>query len=806
VNFISPTRTRAHLGLATALPLILTLAATPAFAQLAGSNVGAGVMGGGLHGHDENSASVGTGAYGASDNGRPALISPSAAPGTTSALTVNGVEKPLANDEVVFTSDTLDYDYKSHIVTATGEVRMMRQGNRLRADKVEWDRETGQVHAYGNVAVQNPQGDITYGKELQLTDDLKDGVIEDLLLVLENGGRMAATTGGRANGVYTLTHAAYTPCDVTTSKGCPKNPIWKITAARVVYDPNKHRLSYRDARLTFLQVPILWLPAFSHPDGSGQGGSSGLLVPDISYNARNGLMVATPYYIQFAPNRDLTVTPYAFSAVLPMMEMEYRQLDSRGAWRMQGYVTDSSQSTSNIGPESKSVRGYFEANGTFQFGPNWTVSASVRGVSDRTFLQRYDLNYDDTLRSTINAERIDNDSYLSIAGWAFQTLVPGEKQSAQPIAIPAIDYRRRIEDPWLGGTFTLQANTLSLVRPEGQDTQRAFASAQWEKWALTPWGQQLTFTAYGRGDVYHSSNNDLTQTVIYQGQPGWQTRAIGALALDVRWPFVGEIFGGTQRITPRVQIVGSPHTKNLAIPDEDARAIDLEDSNLFALNRFPGYDRWEDDSRITYGAEYTLDLPRFALRSVVGQSYRLSNPLDIFPPGTGLSSKLSDIVGRLSVRYGNYLSITERFRLDKNNFAIRTNEIDAQFGSSQTYLQIGYLNLNRHIDPAIEDLRDHEEVRLGARLAIGKRWSLFGSTTLDLTGDANSSATTGPTNPALDQTLDENVDPVKSRVGIDYQDDCFEFSVQWRRDYVSIGDARRGDTIQFRLAFKNLGR
>ncbi len=34
-----------------------------------------------------------------------------------------------------------------------------------------------------------------------------------------------------------------------------------------------------------------------------------------------------------------------------------------------------------------------------------------------------------------------------------------------------------------------------------------------------------------------------------------------------------------------------------------ARAVDLQDSNLFALNRFPGYDRWEDGSRATYGFE-----------------------------------------------------------------------------------------------------------------------------------------------------------------------------------------------------------
>ena len=797
MDFLSPNRVlNSRLSrerLATALPLVLALAAaTPAFAQAT---------------PDPSAAPSAGDGFGASDNGRPALASPAAPP----ALEVTDVNKPLGDNEAAFTADQLDYDTQAHIVTASGDVRMIRQGNRLRADKVVWNRDSDQVHAFGNVAIQNPQGDITYAQDVQLTDSMKDGVAQDMLLVLENGGRMAANKGVRKDGVYTLTRAAYTPCDVTTSKGCPKDPIWKITASRAIYDPTRHRVSYRDARLTFLGVPLLWLPAFSHPDGSGAGGNSGLLVPNLSYNSRNGLMVATPYYHQFAPNRDLTVTPYVFTAVAPMMEAEYRSLSSKGAWRVQAYVTDSSRSTSNLDPEKKEPRGYFEANGTWQLSPTWTLTASLRAVSDKTFLQRYDLNYDDTLRSVVKAERIDEDSYLSIAGWAFQTLVPKQPgsnlaqadQGQQPIAIPAIDYRRRIADPWLGGTFTLQANTLSLLRPEGQDTQRAFVSAQWEKWLLTGMGQQVTFTAYGRGDVYHSDQNDLTDAVVYQGQPGWQTRAIGALAADVRWPFVGEIWGGTQRITPRVQIVGSPPTRNLAIPNEDSRAIDLEDSNLFALNRFPGYDRWEDGARITYGFEYALDLPRFAFRSVIGQSYRLSNQSDILPSGTGLSGRTSDIVGRATVRYGSFVSVTERYRIDKNNFAIRRNEIDATLGSSKTYLQVGYLNLNRHIDPSLEDLGDHEEVRLGARLAIGKRWSLFGSTTLDLTSAKDSTLTPSQT---LDQDIEDGIDPVKSRVGINYEDDCFEASIQWRRDFTAFGDAAHGSTFQMRLAFKNLGR
>jgi LPS-assembly protein len=733
---------------------------------------------------------------------------PSMAPGSASpdlgrretvpALTVDQGSKPLGDNEVAFTAKSLDYDTETQIVTATGDVRMIRQGNRLRADKVVWDRKAGTAHASGNVAIENPQGDVTYGETVDLTDNLKDGVARDMLLVLENGGRLAAVEGARKDNVYHLTKGVYSPCDVTADSGCPKNPLWEITAARVNYDPARHRLSYRDARLRFLGLPIAWLPAFSNPDGTGAGGNSGLLVPIGSYNARNGLQVATPYYIQLAPNRDLTITPHLFTAVAPMMDAQYRALGPTGAFQVQGYATYSSQATTDTSNATRSFRGYIDANGHWQLSPSWSLTVSIREVTDKTFLRRYDISDDDRLRSVIKAERIDSDSYLSIAGWQFRTLVPGEKQTQQPIAIPVIDYRLLVPEHLTGGTFTFQANTLGITRVDGQDTQRAFVSAQWEKWLLTPLGQQITFTAMARGDVYHSDENDLTPTVVYQGEPGWQTRVVAVAAADMRWPFVGEFLGGVQRITPRVQFALSPHARNLSIPDEDSRAIDLEDTNLFALNRFPGYDRWEDGARVTYGLEYNLDLPHFSLLSQVGQTYRFSGNLGIFPDGTGLSDKTSDIVGRVTMRYGSFLSFTDRLRLDKSSGAVRKNEADVTVGSAKTYLEVGYIHLDRHIDPAIEDLRDHQELRLGGRLALFKRWSLYGSTTIDLTGPSED-----PTDPLANP---DSFDPVQSRIGLDYTDDCFEFSINWHREYNAFGDGRRGSTVQLQLAFKNLGR
>jgi LPS-assembly protein len=246
--------------------------------------------------------------------------------------------------------------------------------------------------------------------------------------------------------------------------------------------------------------------------------------------------------------------------------------------------------------------------------------------------------------------------------------------------------------------------------------------------------------------------------------------------------------------TPRLQLVASPRIRNLAVPNEDARAIDLEDSNLFALNRFPGYDRVEDGSRITWGVDWELQRPGWRIKTTIGQSFRLEAPRpDLFPEGTGLSGRVTDFVGRTEVRFRNLVQFTHRFRLDKDSLAIRRNEVDATVGSRRTYLELGYLRLNRDI-ATVEDLRDREELRAAARVAIGRKWSLFGSGVFNLTDRDE--------DPVFQN---DGFQPIRTRLGVAYADDCIEFGATWRRDFIDAGDARRGNAFQVFFALRNLG-
>jgi LPS-assembly protein len=699
------------------------------------------------------------------------------------------------SDAVDFEADIVEYSDDNQTVTAKGNVVLRRQDKSVKADEVTWNRKNGEIVASGNIRMVDENGNQLFTGRVTLNDEFQTGDMENILLALREGGRLAAISGKRTeSGDILLNNVSYSACDVADNKGCAKTPSWRITSRDVVYEPDTRTVKFKGARMELFGVRLIPLPGISlATDGRA---ISGLLIPNLRFTPSNGLEISESYYQRLSNNRDIAATAYAYTDAAPMLSSQYRALTDKGAYQLTGYAT-----RSNVIPVAgatftgaREFRGYMFANGRFQLSPEWSVTASARRATDRTFLRRYDISRDDRLRSVVDVERIDRDSYLSIAGWATQTLRVADSQGQVPIALPAIDYRRRIPDSIAGGKLEFQANSLAIMRSAGQDTQRAFASAQWDMRRLTSMGQEVSLTGLVRGDVYHSSDNALTATAIYRGNPGWQTRAIATAALDVRWPLIGKFWTGSQVLTPRVQFAASPKLRNLIVPNEDSRAIDLQDGNLFSLNRFPGYDRVEDGVRFTYGLDWQFEAPRWRVKSSLGQSIRLTSNPTLLPDGTGLANKVSDIVGRTEVQYRNFFKLTHRFRLDKDSLAFRRNEVDAAIGSQSTYLEVGYSLLNRNISSTIEDLKDSEELRVAGRVAFANYWSLFGSGVFSVSESSNQA-----------HIITRGFEPLRTRLGVAYQDDCLELGLTWRRDFVTTGDARRGDTFELRFAFRNLG-
>jgi LPS-assembly protein len=708
-------------------------------------------------------------------------------------------EPPPAAGEILVRADRMILEEATDRLAAEGQVRLRRDAYRLRADRVTWDRGKDLIGADGMVAIDDPSGNTLYATSVQLDGAMKNGEVADPLITLEGRRRLAGNRAVRVDGITTLERAVYTACAVVDDDGCPKSPFWTITATTITHDEERHRISYRDARLNMLGMPVLWLPGLSHPDGSDEGNGSGLLVPDIRFTATRGLEYVQPYYIRTRPDRDLTLSPHLYSGALPMLEAHYRRLLGTGGFQVKGYLTSAERLPADVidprpDQDRQSLSGAIEASGRFQPDPLWTLQGSIRVATDRSFLRRYEISDDDRLRSMVSAERIDDASYLSISGAAFQILRFSDANEGQALALPAIAYRRRLADPIAGGTVDVEANLLSLLRSDGQSMQRAIVGTNWHASRIDDGGRVWTLTGLARVDGYHVDPDGTATAEAYRGSKGWSGRSIAASALDMRWPLVAPLGNGHQTIIPRLQLAASALTAPRRLPNEDSRAADLEETSLFSLNPLPGYDRWADGSRLSYGIDWLYDRPGWALRATIGQSLNIVRPTSDLPSASGLEGRTTDIVAGAGLRIGRTWRFASHLRLDDDMKRLRRIDADATWNGGPLLATLSYTRLDRDGTRPNGDLPDHEELRVAGRVRFARYWSVSASTIINLTGRNEDPLAIG-----------DSFQPVRRRIGIGYDDDCISLGLNWRREYDVTGNAS-GNNFGLRIAIKTLGR
>ena len=120
------------------------------------------------------------------------------------------------------------------------------------------------------------------------------------------------------------------------------------------------------------------------------------------------------------------------------------------------------------------------------------------------------------------------------------------------------------------------------------------------------------------------------------------------------------------------------------LPNEDAQSLIFDDSNLFKVNKFSGWDRVEGGSRANVGVQYAAQFNRGGNINVLfGQSYQLFGQNSFALGGTtntgldsGLDTARSDYVARVSYQPNSTFTFTSRFRFDEDDFTLQRTELE----------------------------------------------------------------------------------------------------------------------------------
>ncbi len=382
-------------------------------------------------------------------------------------------------DRLFVDAQQLVYNKDTDVVSAEGNVQLYYQGRVLEADKVIYNRKTSRVFAEGHAKLTAADGSVTYGDRFDLTDDFKAGFIDSLSTVSKDKTRMTAPRAERSEGeTSVLDKATYTACE--PCKEHPERPVlWQVRAMRIIHKADEQMIYFEDAYLELFGMPIAYFPYLSSPDPTVTR-KTGVLAPRFVFNSALGSGVSVPYFINLAPNMDLTLTPTVLSNQGFLGQAEFRQRLLNGSYSIRAsgiYQLDPSAfAASPYGTGNRQWRGSIESEGKFYINKNWTYGWNVALFSDKYFFQDYKVRSDtfssDYIRESVSTAYltgIGDRSYFDLRGYRIEGLSAFDFNKQQPLVLPVMDYNRTIAvDPdrsfGLGGEVNIDMNFTALTR------------------------------------------------------------------------------------------------------------------------------------------------------------------------------------------------------------------------------------------------------------------------------------------------------------------------------------------------------
>jgi LPS-assembly protein len=692
--------------------------------------------------------------------------------------------------------------------------------------------------------------------------------------------------------ITVLEKSAYTACE--PCKDHPERPpFWQVKATKIIENQTTHTVYYENAQLQFWGFPVFYMPYFSSPDATVNK-QTGLLAPSLVSGGDLGYGMSFPYFINLAPNYDLTLTPTFLSKQGLLGEVDWRQRLSNGSYNVRAIGIDQEQPgafpVAPFGAGDARLRGAIESTGNFFLNDMWQFGWNGTWLSDKFFLNDYRLqgiNFDtfyfQDIISSVYLRGQSAQSFFDLSAYHFEGTTAYDDNRTLPTAVaPVLDYNRVINVPadrtnGLGGELTVDVNVASinqtnaafqstglqtfdsafhlynvcetevgttavntyvpgkcLLKGIAGDYTRASGQVSWQRSYIDPIGEVWKPFLFARLDGEATELNE-TGSITYASALGTSTvsnssqaaffsgsdqgafaRYMAGAGLEYRFPFTSTSSWGTQTFTPIAQFIARPSEVMPRIqPNEDSQSLVFDDTNLFAWNKFSGYDRVEGGTRLNYGFQYAADFANGGHASFAGgESIQVAgqNSYTLFDPtGTGLESGLDKkysnfVFGETLQPFSNPITL-----MSKQQFDSSTLQLDRFDG----ILKANFAGVSGAVDYALyaaQPALGFEFPREGFSGSLGynflTRWSVNGSLVVDMSRHYYD--TLGQTTPVLY--------PVGYTFGFGYKDECTTLNLTYSSNVSQpaifstfpggptvLNPSTRNQTLMIKLELRTLG-
>ena len=642
------------------------------------------------------------------------------------------IGQAISDDKAVtFTiSDTVD-GVVDREMNLRGRSQIRRNDTVVKADEISYDPDFDVANLVGNAELTKNNATFK-GPKARLRVDARDGEMDlpDYQIRDSRASGKASKLTIQTSDVFVFDNASYTTCS-------PDNIDWYFTADRIEIDNEQKEMKGTGGVMHLFDAPIAYIPYFTLPTAKTR--RSGLLPPIAGFNSKNGFDITQPYYVNIAPNRDLTILPRFMSERGVQLGGSYRTIDPRySAVVMGDYLPyDKKAGRDRWRYDWQQRQNFLGSPGGGPGAINGYVNASR--VSDN----QYPTDFAQTVAGSVTSQfrqEFGAASQLpgSLSNWTvtakaltFQTLQPNLPSTvgAPYNILPQITaiYRSNL----VPSSSDLDGKYISL--PSGPTTSLLtdFSRFSYNIASSIPNTAPGIFSQADRTVVkgaleyptatpgYYLRPKASFQSNTYSAtayQPGYQPAEgflIPTISLDTGLAFerdaaeLGNFFGQKMLLSlePRVFYVYTPYVNQANTPLFDTGDAGFGISQIFSENTFIGNDRISDNNKLTGGLTSRITEANTGAERAV---FTVAQRQDFAGQRVGLTgnianpTKYSDTLGSASVRLmGNFnADVFGQYNTQLNKF-VQTTVGGSWRPTAGRSLNFGYRNVwNPPIQPS----------------------------------------------------------------------------------------------------------
>lgn len=522
--------------------------------------------------------------------------------------------------------------------TATGaevsdEVAIRYDGRLLTGQRASIDTTRQRIDIEGRVSYRDPEMYV-FGEDA-IFDQLNQSVFfgEAGFNVLSRPAR------GSASEIYVSGASRTLDMSSVIFTTCPEGDrSWQLLASQIELDVDEGFGTARGVKLEFKGVPILYAPYFTFPIDERR--KSGFLAPNFAERDRTGFDVSIPYYLNVAPNLDVTLEPRYMSRRGVQINTEVRYLLPRSEGQIDWSFLPNDD-------EAHRARRYVNLRHETAFAQNWSVVTGIEQVSDDAYFE--DLGSSLSATSQLYLDRYVDVTY-SAPYWSLRSRLQNHQTIDETIDPANRPYRRvpqvLFEGRWTQGlaAFESTAELVNFDRDVG----------------VTGWRfdtEQEVTLRFGRAGMYVAPSAGVRQTnyLLDDAATDSPGRTLPFASVDAGLTLergAGEGSRWLQTLEPRLLYVHVPFEDQSDLPVFDTILPDFNLVQLFRKYQYVGPDRISDTNQLSFGVttrliEESTGIQRLA--ATVGQTRYLSEQSVSLPELEPIDANASDYVAELSI-------------------------------------------------------------------------------------------------------------------------------------------------------------